>query len=99
MLIDYGRGEYVRLMAARDATIHRLVDQGYEFVTNAFRPGGAPTGVRTKDMTVLTAQLRRDGYEVEVASAYNETGDILPSMASIWRMRKDDPPHPARLTP
>lgn len=98
MAIDYGRGEYVRLMAARDAAIRRLVDQGYEFVTNAFRPGSAPTGVRTKDPDGIVARLRRDGYEVEVASAYNETGDILSSMVSIWRLRKAGPPRSARRT-
>ncbi|MFQ5848364.1 MAG: hypothetical protein ACE5IQ_11930 [Candidatus Methylomirabilales bacterium] len=87
MAIDYGRGEFVKLMAARDATIRRLVDEGYEFVTNVFRPGAAPKGVRAKDAQALTARLRRDGYRVEGASAYDETGDPLAAMMSIWRKR------------
>lgn len=85
---DYGRGEYVRLMAEKDATIRGLVEKRYEFVTNAFRPGAAPHGVRVKDANTLKARLRHEGYYVEVASAYDETGDILPSMVSIWRRRK-----------
>lgn len=87
MPTDYGRGEYVRLLAETDATIRRLVDDRYEFVTNAFRPGAAPQGVRTKDAGVLQAQLRREGYEVAIAPAYNETGNVLASMVSVWRRR------------
>ncbi len=96
MSIDYGRGEYVRLMAARDAAIRRLVDQGYEFVTNTFRPGAAPKGVRAKDADALTGRLRKEGYQVEGASAYNETGDVLPSMVSIWRRRRSSTPQPIK---
>lgn len=88
MPIDYGRGEYVRLLAETDATIRRLMDDRYEFVTNAFRPGAAPKGVRTKDAEALQAQLRREGYQVAIAPAYNETGDVLASMVSIWRKRR-----------
>jgi hypothetical protein len=88
MSVDYGRGEYMKLLASRDAAIRCLVDGGYEFVTNAFRPGAGPKGVRTKDAEALQAGLRQEGYQVEVASAYNETGDALPSMASIWRKPK-----------
>ncbi|MEE8282759.1 MAG: hypothetical protein V3R47_04500 [candidate division NC10 bacterium] len=98
MPVDYGREEYVRLMAAKDTAIQHLVDQGYEFVTNAFRPGAAPKGVRAKDAEMLKARLRQEGYQVEATSAYNETGDILPSMVSIWRKRRapSTPPRPSR---
>ena len=85
---DYGREAYLKLMVARDAGIRRLMDQGFEFVTNAFRRGAAPKGMRAKDADTLMAWLRQDGYQVEVATAYNETGDALPSMASIWRKPK-----------
>lgn len=88
MSVDYGRGEYVRLMAEKDAGIRRLIAQGYEFVTNAFRPGAAPKGVRAKDAEAVKARLRRDGYQVEAASAYNETGDVLLSMVSVWRRQR-----------
>lgn len=85
---DYGREAHLKLMAARDGGIRRLVDEGFEFVTNAFRRGAAPKGVRAKDADTLATRLRQDGYQVEVATAYNETGDALPSMASIWRKRR-----------
>lgn len=85
---DYGREAYLKLMVARDGGIRRLVDEGFEFVTNAFRRGAAPKGVRAKDADILATRLRQEGYQVEVATAYNETGDALPSMASIWRKRR-----------
>ncbi len=88
MSTDYGRGGYVRVMAAKDATIHDLVAQDYEFVTNAFRRGAAPKGVRAKEVDALKTQLRRQGYRTAVASAYDEAGNLLPSMVSIWRKRK-----------
>ena len=88
MSVDYGREEYVRLIAEKDAAIRHLVEQGYEFVTNAFRPGAAPKGVRAKDAEAVKARLRQEGYQVEVASAYNETGDVLPSMVSVWRRQR-----------
>jgi hypothetical protein len=94
MSVDYGRGEYIKLLASRDVTIRGLVDGGYEFVTNAFRPGAGPKGVRTKDVEALQAGLRREGYQVEVAAAYNETGDLLTSMVSIWRRSPSIPPRP-----
>ncbi|MFQ5881221.1 MAG: hypothetical protein ACE5I9_01930 [Candidatus Methylomirabilales bacterium] len=88
MPIDYGRADYVKLMASKDAAIRHLVAQGYEFVTNVFRPGAAPKGVRAKDVDALKARLHKEGDQVEVASAYNETGDSLPVMVSIWRKRR-----------
>lgn len=88
MSVDYGRGEYVRLMAEKDAAIRQLVEQGYEFVTNAFRPGAAPEGVRAKDAEAVKARLRQEGYQVEVSPAYNETGDVLPSMVAVWRRQR-----------
>jgi hypothetical protein len=88
MSVDYGRGEYVRLMAEKDADIRRLIARGYEFVTNAFRAGAAPKGVRAKDAEAVKARLRQEGYQVEMASAYNETGDVLLSMVSVWRRQR-----------
>jgi hypothetical protein len=88
MPVDYGRGEYVKLMAARDAGIRHLIEQGYEFVTNAFRPGAGPKGVRVQDAERLTARLRQEGYQVEVGTAYSEAGDPLPTMISLWRKKR-----------
>ncbi|HEY4719283.1 MAG TPA: hypothetical protein VFF51_02935 [Candidatus Methylomirabilis sp.] len=89
MRIDYGRGEHVKLMASRDGTIRHLVEQGYEFVTNAFRPGAQPRGVRVRDAQAVASRLRREGYQVEVAPAYSEAGDILTPMVSVWRKVSD----------
>lgn len=88
MATDYGRGGYVRVMAAKDTIIQDLVAQDYEFVTNAFRRGAAPKGVRAKEVDALKTQLQRQGYRTAVASAYDEAGNLLPSMVSIWRKRK-----------
>ena len=97
MSVDYGRGAYVRLMAEKDAAIRHLVEQGYEFVTNAFRPGAAPAGVRAKDVEAVKARLRQDGYQVEVSPAYNETGEVLPAMVAVWRRRREDARSPFGL--
>lgn len=78
------------MMAEKDAAIGHLVEQGYEFVTNAFRPGAAPEGVRVKGVEAVKARLRQEGYQVEVSSAYNETGEVLPAMVAVWRKRRDD---------
>lgn len=86
--MDYGRGDYLKLIASKDASIKRLLEAGYEFVTNAFRAGFAPKGVRAKDVESLKQRLHQEGYHVEVASAYNETGDPLPAMVSLWRKRR-----------
>src|ERR671923_1756597 len=37
---------YVALLAACDPTIRALVEQGFEFVTNAFKAGAAPPGLK-----------------------------------------------------
>jgi hypothetical protein len=81
------RKEYMSLLRAADAQIAGLLDQGYAFVTNAFRPGEAPPGLRVKDSDQVAAQLRSEGWQVEVATAYDERGHALPRMASIWRRR------------
>jgi len=86
--MDYGRANYLQLLASKDASIQRLMDAGYEFVTNAFRVGLVPEGVRAKDVESLKQRLRQEGYHVEVTSAYNEPGDPLPTMVSLWRRRR-----------
>lgn len=88
MPTDYGRGEYVTLLASKDPTVRDLVAKGYEFVTNAFRPGCAPRGVRAKDAEAIKARLQEEGYRIAVTSAYDETGGDLPSMVAVWRKRR-----------
>ncbi len=81
------RESYMQLLRKSDSRIARLLDEGFAFDTNAFRPGQAPPGVPIRDCDQMAARLRGEGWEVEVAAAYNEAGQSLPQMASLWRRR------------
>ena len=37
---------YLALIAAHDPEIRTLLDQGFDFVTNAFKAGAAPSGMK-----------------------------------------------------
>lgn len=87
MTADYGRKAYLDLMVSKDPAIGRIVAQGYEFLTNAFTPDGTPAGLHVKDTTTLVSQLEREGYLVELGSAYDQKGDRIPTMRSVWRKR------------
>lgn len=87
--MDFGRQSFIDLMASKDPAIKQLVDQGYEFVTNAFQPGSKPPNLRVKDARALAAQLEREGYVTALCLAYDEAGDPLPGMQSVWRKRRD----------
>jgi len=82
------RASYLQLLRRGDARIAALLDQGFTFVTNAFRPGQVPPGVPVRDCDQMAAGLRGEGWEVELAAAYDEGGQPLPQMASVWRRRK-----------
>ena len=86
--MDFGRKAFIELMASRDPAIRRLIEDGYEFVTNAFELGARPAAVPVKDAEAVAAQLRREGYLTELCSAYNEAGDPLPRMQSVWRKQR-----------
>lgn len=85
---DYGRRDYLKVMAAKDPVIQDLLAQGYEFVTNAFRRGAAPKGIRAKEADVVRSRLHGEGYRTAVASAYDEAGNDLPGMVSIWQKQE-----------
>lgn len=85
--MDFGREAYIDLMGSKDPAIRRLIDEGYEFVTNAFKPGLRPHGLRVKDAQVVASQLTQQGYLTELCPAYNEVGDPMPGMQSVWRKR------------
>jgi hypothetical protein len=89
--VDYGRKAYIELLASRDPDIKRLVEQGYDFVTNAFTADARPAGVRVKDAPAIASQLKQDGFLIGACQAYNEVGDPLPGMQSIWRKRGGGP--------
>ena len=86
--MDFGRKAFIELMASKDSAIRRLIKAGYEFVTNAFEPGAGPAALRIKDAEAVSAQLRREGYSTELCSAYNEAGDQIPRMQSVWRKQR-----------
>ena len=82
------RESYMKLLRGADPRICALLDQGFAFATNAFRPGQAPSGVPVQDCEHMMAKLRSEGWEVAMAAAYDEGGQALPRMASLWRRRR-----------
>ena len=85
--MDFGRKAYIELMASKDAAIRRVLEEGYDFVTNAFTSEARPAGVRVKDAATVASQLEQEGYLIELCPAYNETGNPIPGMQSVWRKR------------
>jgi hypothetical protein len=81
------RERYMQLLRKKDARIARLLDEGFAFVTNAFRPGQAPPGISIRDCEQMADKLRGEGWDVEVTAAYDEAGQPLSAMASLWRRR------------
>ncbi len=79
---------HVRRMAERDPEVLRLLTEGYEFVTNAFRPGRKPAGLRVPDADGVAQTLERDGYTTALADAYDERGTPRADMASVWRKKR-----------
>ena len=76
---------HIQRMAERDPEILRLLTEGYEFVTNAFRPGKKPAGLRILDAEGVARDLEREGYLAATANAYDEGGRPRPDMVSVWR--------------
>lgn len=85
--MDFGRKAYIDLMLSKDAAIRRVLEEGYDFVTNAFTSGARPAGVRVMDAATIASQLEQEGYQIEFCPAYNEVGDPIPGMQSVWRKR------------
>ncbi len=83
--MDFGRKAYLDLMGSKDPAIKRLIEEGYEFVTNAFKPDSKPAGIRVKDARTVASQLAQQGYLTELCPAYNEAGEAIPTMQSVWR--------------
>ena len=81
------REGYMQLLRKSDARIANLLDQGFAFVSNAFQPDQAPPGIPVRDCDQMAAELRGEGWEVELAPAYDEVGGALPEMVSLWRRR------------
>ena len=89
--MDFGRKAYLDLMGSKDPAIKRLIEDGYEFVTNAFKSESKPAGIRVKDARTVASQLTQQGFLTELCSAFNEVGDSIPAMESVWRKPRASP--------
>ena len=79
---------YVALIAERDPEVRSLLEQGFEFVTNAFKTGDVPPGIKAKTDQEHVRRLRQEGYQVDVSTAYDEQGHPRPTMSAIWRKKR-----------
>jgi hypothetical protein len=79
---------YVALIAARDPQIRALLDQGFDFVTNAFKAGAVPPGIKGGTDREHVRRLQQEGYQVEVSAAYDEQGNPRPTLSAIWRKKR-----------
>ena len=75
------------LIAAHDPEICALLDHGFAFVTNAFKAGAAPSGIKAKTDREHVRRLQQEGYQVEISAAYDEQGQPRPSLSAIWRKK------------
>jgi hypothetical protein len=82
-----GKDAYLALIAARDPEVRALLDQGFEFVTNAFKAAAAPPGLKVRTDREQVRRLRQEGYQVEVGTAYDEHGQPRPTLSAIWRKK------------
>src|SRR5262249_30532025 len=78
---------YLALIAERDPEIRTLLDQGFEFVTNAFKADAAPSGMKARTDREHMRRLQQAGYQVEVTAAYDEQGHPRPTLSAIWRKK------------
>jgi hypothetical protein len=89
---------YLALIAARDPEIRALLDQGFAFVTNAFKAGEAPPGLKARTDREHLRRLRQEGYQVAVSTAYDEQGYPRPSLSAIWRKKPEERPVVPKVT-
>jgi hypothetical protein len=78
---------YLALIAECDTEIRALLDQGFEFVTNAFKADAAPWGMKARTDREHVRRLQQAGYQVEVTAAYDEQGHPRPTLSAIWRKK------------
>jgi hypothetical protein len=88
MMAGQEKDTYVAVIAARDPQIRALLDQGFEFVMNALKPGSAPPGIQAKTDREHVRRLQQEGYQVEVTTGYDEQGHPRPTLSAIWRKKR-----------
>jgi hypothetical protein len=78
---------YLALIATQDPQIRALLDHGFAFVTNALKAGAAPAGMKARPDQEHVRRLQQAGYQVEVTAAYDEQGQLCPSLSAMWRKK------------
>jgi len=86
-MAGHEKDTYLALIAARDLQIHALLEQGFAFVTNAFKVGMAPPGLKAKTDWEHVRSLQQEGYQVELSTAYDEHGHPQPTLSAIGRRK------------
>ena len=86
-MAGHEKDAYLALIATRDPQIRTLLEQGFAFVTNAFKVGTAPPGLKAKTDGDYVRSLEQEGYQVELSTAYNEHGHPRPTLSAIWRRK------------
>jgi hypothetical protein len=87
-MAGHEKDAYLALIAARDPQIRALLEQGFTFVTNAFKAGTAPPGLKAKTDRDHRQSLQQQGYQVELSTAYDEHGQPRPTLSAIWRRKR-----------
>jgi|RhiMethySRZTD1v2_1073278.scaffolds.fasta_scaffold161452_3 hypothetical protein len=93
-MAEHEKDAYMALIARQDPQIRTLLDQGFEFVTNAFKAGAAPPGIKAKTDLEHLRSLQQQGYQVEMSPAYDERGQPRPTLSAIWRKKREGMPGP-----
>ena len=75
------------LIAAQDLQIRALLDQGFACVTNAFKAGAAPSGIKARTDRDHVRRLHQEGYQAEVSAADDAQGQPRPSLSAMWRKK------------
>jgi hypothetical protein len=88
-MAGHEKDAYIAMIAARDPQIRALLDQGFEFVTNALKAGAAPPGMKAKTDREHVRSLRQAGDQVAVTTAYDEQGQPRPTLSAIWRKTRE----------
>ena len=86
-MAGHEKDAYIALIATRDPRIRVLVEQGFEFVTNAFQAGSAPPGMKGKTDRDHIRRLEQAGYQVAVTTGYDEQGHPRPTLRAIWQKK------------
>jgi hypothetical protein len=63
-MADNEKEASLALIAAHDPEIRTLLDPDFDFVTNAFKTGAAPSGMKARTDREHVRRLQPEGYQV-----------------------------------